>query len=142
MYAKGLFSQKGGLKIPIKEYMINFKRLGISFKCAFNGLVIAIKEEQTFKIQVIVGCFVLILMFFLPLENVERVILLLLISLVLGMELINSQIERVLDFSHIGFHPKIKRIKDLSAAAVLVVSFGAAISGLIILYPALLKILI
>ncbi|MCD6442166.1 diacylglycerol kinase [bacterium] len=121
--------------------MINFKKLSISFKSAFNGLRVAIKEEQTFQVQIVVGLIVLILMFLLPLDGVEKVILILLITLVLGMELINSQIERILDFSHLGFHPKIKRIKDLSAAAVLVASLGAALGGLLILGPALLEIL-
>ena len=121
--------------------MINFKKLSNSFKSAFKGLGVAIKEEQTFQVQIVVGLIVLILMFFLPLKSIERVILVLLITLVLGMELINSQIERILDFSHLGFHPKIKRIKDLSAAAVLVVSFGALLGGLLILGPALLEIL-
>jgi len=121
--------------------MINFKKLSNSFKSAFKGLGVAIKEEQTFQVQIVVGLIVLILMFFLPLKSIERVILVLLITLVLGMELINSQIERILDFSHLGFHPKIKRIKDLSAAAVLVVSIGALLGGLLILVPALLKVL-
>ena len=122
--------------------MINFKKLGVSFKSAFKGLHIAIKEEQTFQVQIAVGLIVLILMFFLPLKSIERVVLVLLITLVLGMELINSQIERILDFSHLGFHPKIKRIKDLSASAVLVVSVGALLGGLLILGPALLQVLI
>ena len=121
--------------------MINFKKLSNSFKSAFKGLGVAIKEEQTFQVQIAVGLIVLILMFFLPLKSIERVVLVLLITLVLGMELINSQIERILDFSHLGFHPKIKRIKDLSAAAVLVVSLGAILGGLLILAPALLKVL-
>ncbi len=122
--------------------MINFKKLRISFKSAFNGLSIAFKEEQTLKVQVVVGIIVLILMFILPLQGIERVILILFITSVLGMELINSQIERILDFFHLGFHPKIKRIKDLSAAAVLVVSIGALLGGILILGPALLQVLI
>ena len=121
--------------------MINFKKLSNSFKSAFKGLSIAIKEEQTFQVQIVIGLIVLVLMFLLPLKDIERVILVLLIILVLGMELINSQIERILDFSHLGFHPKIKRIKDLSAAAVLVVSVGALLGGLLILGPALLEFL-
>ncbi len=121
--------------------MIFFKKLGNSFKSAFNGLKIAVQEEETFKFQIIIGLIVLILMFLLPLSSTEKVILVLFITSVLGMELINSQIERILDFSHLGFHPKIKRIKDLSAAAVLVVSFGALLGGLLILGPALLEIL-
>lgn len=120
--------------------MINFKNLQKSFQSAFNGLLIAFREEQTFKIQSGLGLIVLFLAFLLPLRGWERVVLILLIILVLGMELINSQIERILDFTHLGFHPKIKKIKDLSAAAVLVVSLGAALGGFFILLPPLLKL--
>jgi diacylglycerol kinase len=120
--------------------MINFKNLQKSFQSAFRGLAIAFKEEQTFRIQASIGLVVLFLTFFLALRSWERVVLILLIISVLGLELINSQIERILDFTHLGFHPKIKRIKDLSAAAVLVVSLGAALGGVFILLPPLLAL--
>jgi len=75
--------------------MINFKNLQKSFQSAFNGLLIAFREEQTFKIQSGLGLIVLFLAFLLPLRGWERVVLILLIILVLGMELINSQIEKL-----------------------------------------------
>ena len=115
--------------------MINFKKPGVSFKSAFKGLGVAIKEEQTFQVQIAVGLIVLILMFFLPLKSIERVVLVLLITLVLGMELINSQIERILDFLEPEFNHKIRRIKDLSASAVLVVTIGSIFIGILIFLP-------
>jgi diacylglycerol kinase len=119
----------------IKKSMINFKKLCLSFKRAFHGLKIAIFEEQTFKIQVGIGILVLFLMFLLPLKTLERTILILTIILVLALELINSQIERILDFLNSDFHPKVKRIKDLSAAGVLIASLGSIAIGLFIFLP-------
>jgi diacylglycerol kinase len=119
--------------------MVNFKKLYSSFKRAFYGLKVAIREEQTFKIQVVAGIFVLFLMFLFPLRILERAVLFLTIILVLGLELINSQIERILDFLQPNHDSKVKRIKDLSAAAVLLASFGSVVVGLLIFLPYFLR---
>lgn len=115
--------------------MINFKKLNASIKAALIGLKSAIKEEQTFKIQTAVAVLVIFFMFYFPLIVLERVILILTILLVLGLELINSQIERILDFLEPEFNHKIRKIKDLSASAVLVVAIGSIFIGLLIFLP-------
>lgn len=115
--------------------MINLKKLNTSIKAAIIGLKAAIKEEQTFKIQVAVAILVIFFMFYYPLIVLERVILILTILLVLGLELINSQIERILDFLEPEFNHKIRKIKDLSASAVLVVVIGSIFIGLLIFLP-------
>jgi diacylglycerol kinase len=75
----------------------------------------------------------------LPLKALERAVLILTILLVLTLELINSQIERILDFLEPNHDPRIKRIKDLSAAAVLLACLGSIVIGLLILLPYFLK---
>jgi len=121
--------------------MFNLKELKISFQVAFKGIRIAIKEEQTFTIQLFIGALILILMYWLPLNNIERAILILAIILVLSLELINSQIERTLDVLYPDFHPKVGRIKDMAAGAVLIVSIGSIFIGILILLPAILEVL-
>ena len=122
--------------------MISFRKLYRSFKKASQGMKIGIREEQTFKIQIVAATLVLGLMFYFPLQALERAILILTIIVVLGLELINSQIERVLDFLQPNHDPKIKRIKDLSAAAVLLASLGSIVIALLIFLPYLLRYLI
>ena len=56
-------------------------------------------------------------------------------GLVLGMELVNSAIERLADKISTERDPVIGKIKDLSAGAVLISAIAAAIVGLIILVP-------
>ena len=121
--------------------MFNLKELKISFQIAFKGIRIAMKEEQTFTIQIFIGALVLILMYWLPLNNIEIAILILAIILVWSLELINTQIERALDVLHPDFHPKVGRIKDMAAGAVLIVCIGSIFIGILILLPAILEVL-
>lgn len=115
--------------------IISARKQAASFKNSFHGLKIAFFEEQSFKIQAITALIVFIMMFSLPLHYIERAILVLAIILVLGLELLNSQIERVLDTSNFDHNPKIKDIKDLSSSAVLIASVGALAIGLFIFIP-------
>ena len=115
--------------------MVNFKKLNTSIKTAIIGLKSVIREEQTFKIQTAVAILVIFFMFYFPLVVIERVVLMLTILLVLGLELINSQIERILDFLEPEFNHKIRKIKDLSASAVLVVVIGSIFIGFLIFLP-------
>jgi len=115
--------------------VINVRKQANSFKNSFHGLKVAFFEEQSFKIQAILALVVVILMFSLPLHNIERAILVLAIMFVLGLELLNSQIERALDLAEFDHNPKIKDIKDLSTSAVLIAAVGALVVGLFIFIP-------
>ena len=115
--------------------MINFRKLKSAFKVAFRGFGLVIREEQTFRIQTMIAILVVFFMFYFPLMALERTVLILSIVLVLGLELINSQIERILDLLQPNFDHKIRRIKDLSASAVLVVVIGSVFVGLLIFLP-------
>lgn len=106
-----------------------------SFKNSFRGLRVAFFEEQSFKIQSFIAIVLLILMFSFPLHHIERAILVLCIIFVLGLELLNSQLERVLELVQFEHNPKIRDIKDFSAGAVLIASVGSLIIGLFIFIP-------
>jgi len=57
------------------------------------------------------------------------------IGLVFALELINSAIENIADFITIERNETIKKVKDLSAGAVLAAAIASAIIGLIIFLP-------
>ena len=114
--------------------ILNFKKLGASFKAAFHGLRLAL-SEQTFRILCFCGFVVIIFMFIFGLSFLEKIIVLFLVTLILTFELINSQIEKILDFLQPNHDPKIKIIKDISAGAVLIACLGAAIIGILIFLP-------
>lgn len=65
----------------------------------------------------------------------EKAIVIGLCALVIGAELINTAIENAVNLSTAVFNMYAKRAKDAAAGAVLVLSIGAAICGLIIFIP-------
>ncbi len=110
-----------------------------SLKDAFRG----IKEafiEQSFRILFVVAVIVSACLIYFPFTNIERAVLVLVIALVLSLELINSQIERILDILRPDYSEEVRKMKDISAGAVLVASIGAVIVGAVITLPYLAKI--
>jgi len=111
------------------------RKLKRSFIAAINGLKNTLVKERNFKIMFVIAILVIIAMFYFPTSRIEKVALLIMIFSVLVLELINSVIERLLDFSQPLPNDQVKIIKDLTAAIVLIVSVGAAIIGLVIFLP-------
>ncbi|HLM83749.1 MAG TPA: diacylglycerol kinase family protein [Candidatus Bathyarchaeia archaeon] len=106
-----------------------------SFRFAFRGLKYALKNEQNFQVEVLIGIFVVILMFLFPTRTLEKIALFIVIFAVLVMELINTIFERVVDILKPRVHPYAQLVKDIMAAAVLLASIGAAVVGVIIFWP-------
>jgi len=106
-----------------------------SFKYAFNGLRIFIKEEHNAIIHLFIACCVIIAGFELQISTVEWFAVIFCIALVLSLELINSAIEKTIDFISEEKNDAFKKIKDLSAAAVLIAAIASAVIGLLIFLP-------
>lgn len=116
-------------------FSIDFKKLDKSFKFAFSGIATIFKEEHAFKVMFLVAILVIVAMFYFDLPLTQKAVLLTMIILVLILELVNSVIEKVLDFVCSGLNGKIKNIKDVLAGIVLLASLGAAVIGLLIFLP-------
>ncbi|MDI1233666.1 MAG: diacylglycerol kinase family protein [bacterium] len=105
-----------------------------SFEYAINGLRTAF-SERNFRLHIISTFLVIALGLFLNITKIEWVLILLCIGMVVSMELINTAIEEIVDFVSPGRHEKAGKIKDLAAAAVLIVSIVAFIIAIIIFIP-------
>jgi diacylglycerol kinase (ATP) len=112
-----------------------------SFRHAFKGWWWMIREEHNSWIHLVIVAVLVPLCFILRLSLIEWVIIVLCIGLVLGMELLNSAIERIADKISPDQDPEIGKIKDLAAGAVLICAIVAAIAGLIILIPKFLLLI-
>jgi len=118
-------------------FIRNFQR---SFRNAFKGIKEAFLEQvfrTLFVTAVIVGVSLLVF----PFEPLERAVLFLVIVLVLSLELVNSQIERILDILRPDYCEEVRKMKDISAGAVLVASIGSVIIGVIIILPYLRELI-
>ncbi|MDH3711468.1 MAG: diacylglycerol kinase family protein [Cyclobacteriaceae bacterium] len=104
-------------------------------KVAFRGAFLLIRTEPSIKIQVFIALIVTAAGFYYEISAVEWIFQVLAISLVLGIEGVNTAIEKLSDYVQPDFDKRIGFIKDISAGAVMFVSIGASIVGLIIYIP-------
>lgn len=112
--------------------MIKFLK---GFLYAFNGLVVFFRHERNGRIQLVIAVIVIILAFLLHVSTLDWIILMICIGAVLALEMINSAIEKLCNLVHPKYHPAVKVIKDISAAAVLWLSVFSGIIGVIIFLP-------
>jgi diacylglycerol kinase len=105
-----------------------------SFRFAGRGLHEAFRTQRAMRVHVALAVAVALGAFWLDLAPAEAAALVLATAGVLAAELANTALEVLVDL-HVGgrHHALAGRAKDLSAAAVLIASGGAAIVGLLVL---------
>lgn len=116
-----------------KESFVENRIKSVGF--AIRGALLLIRTEASIKIQVFLAIFMTAAGFYFEISNTEWILQVLAISLVIGIEGANTAIEKICDFVHPEFDKRIGFIKDVSAGAVMLVSIGAIIVGLIIYMP-------
>ena len=115
--------------------ILDFKKLVKSLHFAIRGIVYVFKNEQNFRIQLLAAVIVIILAIYFDVPQWQLVALLMMIGSVLILEMINTIFEKIADMLQPRIHHYVAIIKDIMAAAVLVVSLGALVIGVIIFWP-------
>ena len=105
-----------------------------AFKFAFNGLALVFKERN-FKRHLVSSALVIMTATYVNVTAMEWCILSLCMGLVLGFETLNTAIEKTVDRIGTEQHELSGQIKDISAAAVLLVSIVSAVVGVLIFWP-------
>ena len=106
-----------------------------TFIHAARGISHAFCSEANFRIHVLAMVLVVTLGVVLQISTIEWLFVAGCCMLVLSMELLNTAIEKLCNLISTEYHPLIKIIKDVAAAAVLVSAAGSAVTGLIIFLP-------
>lgn len=106
-----------------------------SFYFAFQGLKLFFKTQHNAWIHAVSALIVIVLGFLLKINSAEWCWLIVAISMVFITEMLNTAIEFLCDFVSPEIHPQIKKIKDVSAAAVLIAALAAVAIGMIIFLP-------
>ena len=107
-------------------------------KYALDGLAWMIKNEVSFKIEVILGTIFIFISFFLDISLSKHLFLIFVIVLIFILECINSAIESIVNMVMPDFNPLAKIAKDTASSAVClsiilaVISWGLVISEVII----------
>jgi diacylglycerol kinase (ATP) len=106
-----------------------------SFRFAFAGLSAFIFTEHNARVHTVTTAAVIISGFLFNISNAEWLTVIIVTAMVWAAEIFNTVVERIMDHITPDYHPQVKTIKDLSAAAVLVTAIAALIAGLIIFIP-------
>lgn len=111
---------------------MNIFKIIRSFRYAFQGIITLIQSENNAKFHLLASISISITGFILHFTFIEWIGVGLSVSLVWAAEAFNTAIEKLCDFISPEKRSEIKQVKDLSAAAVLILSIFAAIVGLAI----------
>lgn len=111
-----------------------------SFKYAFHGLTILIKEEHNYIVHLAAATLAVVLGFIYKISSIEWCLVIFAVSFVMVTETLNTSIENIMDFVSPDRNSSVKRIKDLSAAAVFMSAISALIVGIIIFLPKMLGV--
>ena len=118
--------------MPKESFLVNrIKSVGFAFKGALRLL----QTESSIKIQFFIALLVTAAGFYFEISTTEWALQYLAIGLVMGVEGVNTAIEKLADYVQPEYDEKIGVLKDISAGAVLLVSFAAVVVGLIIYLP-------
>jgi len=93
---------------------------------AFNGLKIALKQKAVMT-QVILGLCAIVGGFLIDLNYYEWLAFIVCIFVVISLEIVNSCLENICNLICEEYNERIRIIKDMAAAAVLVACIGSLI---------------
>ena len=108
-----------------------------SLAFAYAGVRHALHNQRNLRIHVSIATAVVIAGAVLRISRSEWAIVCTLTALVIGLELLNSAIEALVDLASPASHPLAKVAKDTAAGAVLVAALGSVAAGLTIFLPRL-----
>ena len=87
---------------------------------SINGLKITLKQHS-FIIEVVGGLILIPYLIIAELDNILKLIIIIIYFLLLAFELLNTAIEKLSDKVTKNFDEDIKKIKDISSASVFVI---------------------
>ena len=108
-----------------------FKSMGFALK----GAIKLITTEHSVMVQSFLAVLMVIAGFYFEISHEEWLVQTLAIGLVLGIEGLNTAVEKIADFIHPEYHERIGFIKDIAAGAVFFAAMTAIAIGCIIYIP-------
>jgi diacylglycerol kinase len=109
-----------------------------SFGFALAGMRDILRTEHNARIHALFTLLVVLLASWLHIGEVQFTLIIIVITLVWITEALNTVFELVIDIVSPAYTETARRAKDIAAAAVLIASLGAFLTGIAILLPPLL----
>lgn len=107
---------------------------------AIEGILHGAMTQKHLRYHFYSAAIVLFLSYMLGISHFEFLLISFAVILVLLAEMFNSAVEAVVDLISTEYSEKGRIAKDISAGAVLITAFWAAVLGYIVLFPYILKV--
>jgi diacylglycerol kinase len=114
---------------------VKTRSLRESFRCAIEGVLYVLETERNMMLHFFAAALTLLVAALFRVTCLELACLTLTISVVLVCELANTALEILCDIVCADIEPRIRRVKDIAAGAVLVSAVSAVIVGILVLGP-------
>ncbi len=128
-------------KIRLKTSPVKSESLVRSFRFAIQGILSAFRSERNMWIHLSAALLVVFMGVVLRINHLEWGLIIFSIALVVTTEMVNTTMEYLVNLLKEERHEMVRRIKDISAAAVLIATLSAVIIGLIVFLPKILAFL-
>ena len=116
-----------------------FTRAWHAAKNSWCGLVYAFMEESAFRQELTLFALLTPLAIILPINYLEKALLISSLMMVLVVQLLNSSVEAAIDRISFEHHELSKRAKDFGSAAVILALFLAILLWAAVCIPLVLK---
>lgn len=139
---KKMFSLQNEILSRVKNYALPLKSESLisSFRFAVLGILSAFRSERNMWIHLTAGVLAVLSGILLKIPPFEWGLIIFSIALVITTELINTSLEYLVNLIKGERNELVRRIKDISAAAVLIAALSAAAIGLVIFLPKILAL--
>ena len=105
-----------------------------SFNNAIRGIINAVVSEPHMKFHLFASIIVLTLSLIVDITKYEIILIIMMIAMVITAELLNSAVEKIVDWISPEYSLMAKYIKDVAAGAVLVSAIASLAVGYLIFY--------
>ncbi|WP_395633760.1 diacylglycerol kinase [Flavobacterium sp.] len=102
---------------------------------AVKGALKLITTEHSVMVQSSLAVLMTVAGLYFKIDRYEWMMQILAFGLVLGVESLNTAVEKIADFIHPEYHDRIGFIKDIAAGAVMFAALAAMAIGLLIYVP-------
>jgi diacylglycerol kinase (ATP) len=118
----------------MKEFDFKNRSVAQSFADAGRGLWLCIKTERNMRFHTAVAAFVIFFSIALKITEGEFAAVLVVISLMISVEVINTSIEKLCDYTCKNQNRMIGNVKDIAAGAVFISAVFAVLVGVLVFF--------
>ena len=122
-------------KIRLYALPVKSESIGRSFKYAIMGILSAFRSERNMWIHLAAAMAAVVSGFIFRISYLEWGLVIFSIALVITTEMVNTTMEYLVNVIKEERSESVRRIKDISAAAVLIATLAAVAIGLIVFLP-------